>query len=76
MSNATKNFYYSTIADRLRVVSSGNDCLSTDVIKLINGIQNFPLTAKAVKSKGNTFENVKIILMKTENKQPTKAERK
>ena len=35
--NATKNFDYTSIADRLRTVSWGNDNLST-----------FPLTTKAV----------------------------
>ena len=43
-----QNFDYTTIADRLRTVSSGNDSHQTGVIKPVNGIRTFPLTAKAV----------------------------
>ena len=49
---ATKNFDYTTIADRLRTVSWGNDSHPTGVVKPVYGIQTFPLTAKAVQSKG------------------------
>ena len=46
--NATKNFDYTTIADRLRTVSLGNDSHPTGVVKPVYGIPTFPLTAKAV----------------------------
>ena len=46
--NATKNFDYTTIADRLRTVSWGNDSHSAGVVKPVYGIPTFPLTAKAV----------------------------
>ena len=45
--NATKNFDYTTIADRLRTVSWDNDSHQTGVIKPAYGIPTFPLTAKA-----------------------------
>ena len=44
----TKNFDYTTIADRLRTVSWGNDSHPTGVVKPVYGIPTFPLTAKAV----------------------------
>ena len=56
--NATKNFDYTTIADRLRTVSWGNDSHSTGVIKPVYGIPTFQLTAKAVKSKGHTLKKI------------------
>ena len=46
--NATKNFDYTTIADRLKMVSWGNDSNPTGVIKPVYGIPTFPLTTKAV----------------------------
>ena len=46
--NATKNFDYITIADRLRTVSWGNDSHPAGVVKPVYGIPTFPLTAKAV----------------------------
>ena len=46
--NATKNFDYTTIADRLRTVSWGNDSHPASVVKPVYGIPTFPLTAKAV----------------------------
>ena len=46
--NATKNFDYTTIEDRLRTVSWGNDSYPTSVVKLVYGISTFPQTAKAV----------------------------
>ena len=46
--NATKNFDYKTIADRLRTVSWGNDSHPAGVVKPVYGIPTFPLTAKAV----------------------------
>ena len=42
--NAAKNIVYSTIADRLRTVSWGNDSHPTGVVKPVNGIQTLPLT--------------------------------
>ena len=47
-TNATKNFDYTTIADRLRTVSWGNDNHLTGVVKPVNGIPTLPLTPKAV----------------------------
>ena len=46
--NATKNFDYTTIADRLRAVSWISDSPPTGVVKPVNGIPTFPLTATAV----------------------------
>ena len=46
--NATKNFDYTTIADRLRTVSWGNDSQPTSVVKTLYGVPTFPLTATAV----------------------------
>ena len=46
--NATKNFDYTTIADRFRTVSWGNDSYPTGVVKPVFGIPTFPLAAKAV----------------------------
>ena len=46
--NVTKNFGYTTIADRLRTVSLSNDSLPTGVVKPIYGIPTLPLTAKVV----------------------------
>ena len=42
--NATKNFDYTIIADRLRTVSWGNDSHPTGVVKPVNGILTLPLT--------------------------------
>ena len=46
--NVTKNLDYTTIADRFRAVSWGNDTHPTGVVKPVYGIPIFPLTAKAV----------------------------
>ena len=56
--NATKNFDYTTIVVRLRMVSWGNDSFLTGVVKPVYGIPTFPLTEKAVQSKGHTFKNL------------------
>ena len=56
--NATKNFDYTTISDRLRTVSWSSDSHPTCVVKLVYGIKTFLLTAKAVKSKGHIFKNL------------------
>ena len=47
-NNATTNFDYTAISDRLRTVSLGNDRHNTSVVKPVNGIPTFPLTATAV----------------------------
>ena len=44
-TNATKNFDYTTIADRRSV---GETSHPTGVVKLVYGYPTFPLTAKAV----------------------------
>ena len=46
--NATKNFDYKTITDRLRTVSWGNDSDATGMIKPVYGILTLTLTARAV----------------------------
>ena len=56
--HASKNFDYTTIADQLRTVSLGDESHPTGVVKPVYGIPTFPLTAKAVLSKGHTFKNL------------------
>ena len=57
--NATKNFDYKTIADRLRTVSWSNKIHpKTDVIKPVYERSTFPLTATAVFSKRHAFKNL------------------
>ena len=56
IKNATKNFDYTTIADRLRTVSWSNSSQSTGVVKPVYEHSTFPLTAKAVQSKGHMKE--------------------
>ena len=51
--NATKNFDYSTIADRLRTVSWGKNSHPTGVVKPVYERSTFPLTATAMQSKQN-----------------------
>ena len=48
MKNATKNFDYTTIADRLRTVSWSNSSHSTVVVKPVYERLTCPLTATAV----------------------------
>ena len=48
IKNATKNFDYTTIADRLRTVSWSNSSHPTGVVKPVYERSTFPLTAKAV----------------------------
>ena len=43
-----QNFDYTTIADRLRTVSWGNDSFPTGVVKPVNGIPTHPLTTTVV----------------------------
>ena len=45
IKNATKNFDYTTIADRLRTVSWSNSSHSTGVVKPVYEHSTFPLTA-------------------------------
>ena len=47
-TNATKNFDYTTIADRLKTVSWSNDSHPTGVVKPVYRIPTVPLTTKAV----------------------------
>ena len=54
-----QNFDYTTIADRLRTVSLRNNSYPTGVVKPFYGILTFPLTTKAVLSKGHTLKNCK-----------------
>ena len=46
--NANKNVDYTTITDRLRMVSWGNDSHPTVLVKLVNGIPILPLTTTFV----------------------------
>ena len=48
MDNATKNFDYTTIAERLRTVSRSNSSHPTGVVKSVYERSTFPLTATAV----------------------------
>ena len=48
IKNATKNFGYTTIADRLRTVSLSNSSHSTGVVKPVYERSTFPLTTTAV----------------------------
>ena len=45
ITNATKNFDYTTIADRLRTVSWSNTSHPTGVVKPVYERSTFPLTA-------------------------------
>ena len=63
--NATKNFDYTTIADRLRTVSLGNDGHPTGVVKPVNGIQTPPPhSPQYLCSRGH--EHIGIILQSAE----------
>ena len=57
-TNATNNFDYTTIADRLRTVSLSNNSHPTGVVKPVYVYPTFPLTAEDVLSKGHTFKNL------------------
>ena len=46
--NATKNFDFTTIVDRLRTASWSNDSQPTGVVKPVYGNPTFPFTTKAV----------------------------
>ena len=59
-----------------RTCSWGIESHPIDVVKPGYSMPTFPLTAKAVLSKGPTFKNLyTILLIKTENEQPTQAQR-
>ena len=47
IKNATKHFDYTTIADRLRMVSWSNRSHPTGVVNLVYERSTFPLTAAA-----------------------------
>ena len=49
--NAKINFDYTTIADRLWMVSWGNESHPTGVVKPVYGIPTFPLTQKPCNQK-------------------------
>ena len=49
------------IADRLRTVSWSNCCHPTGMIKPVYGIPIFPLTAKAVLSKGKRVYLIRMV---------------
>ena len=53
--NATRYFDYTTIVDRLRTISWSNNSHPSGVVKPFYRYPTFPLTAKAVQSKGHTF---------------------
>ena len=63
--NATKHFDYTTIANQLRTVSLSNENRSTVVVKPVYGIPTFPLTAKALYTKGYTLNKDKGKLIVT-----------
>ena len=48
IKNATKNFDYTTITDRLRMVSWSNSSHPTGVVKPVYERSTFPLTATVV----------------------------
>ena len=48
IKNATKNFDYTTIVDRLRTVSWSNSSHPTGVVKPVYERSTFPLTSSAV----------------------------
>ena len=48
IKNATKNYDYTTIADRLRTVSWSNSSYPTVVVKPVEERLTFPLAAKVV----------------------------
>ena len=65
--NATKNFDYTTIADRLRMIRWSDDGNQTGLIKPVYGIPTFPLNATAQWSKGHTLQNLKSKIKKIIN---------
>ena len=54
--DATKTFDYTTIADRLGPFNCSDYCHPTGVFQPVYGITTFPLTTKAMLSKGHTFK--------------------
>ena len=58
--NATKNFDYTTIADRLRTVSWGNENHQTGVVKQVYGIPTIPITTKSCEIKRTNIASITI----------------
>ena len=58
--NATKNFKYTTIVDRLRTVSSGNDSHPTGVVKPVTRFVVFFFNFKWFDSVGYAFSDLLI----------------
>ena len=56
-NNATKKFYLTAVADRLKTVSWSNYGHPTGVVNRFTG-QTFPLPLTAVLSKGHTFKKL------------------
>ena len=56
IKNATKNFDYTAVADRLRTVSWSNSSHPTGVVKPIYERSTFSLTTTALLSKGHTLK--------------------
>ena len=56
--DTTKHVNYTTIADRLRIVSWSNNNHPTGVDKQVYGYPTIPLMTKAVQSKGHTFNDL------------------
>ena len=48
IKNATKNFHYKTIADRIKTGSWSNNSHPSGVVKLVYERSTFPLTTTAV----------------------------
>ena len=53
--NASKNFDYTTIADRLRMISWSHDSHQTCVVELVYGIPTFPLCYQPETKKDNSY---------------------
>ena len=66
---ATKNFDYTTIADRLRTVRMRSDSHSTGVAKPVHAIPTLPQTTKAVQDHAckNLYIIILIVLIETED---------
>ena len=62
--NATKNFDYTTISDRLGMVIWSNDSYPTGVVKPVYGIPTFP--PKRIKTKRNFSAAVAIMICQFE----------
>ena len=56
MATGTEIFAYTAIADGLRTVSLSNYRKQKSMVKPVNGIRTFPLTANVVQSNRYTLE--------------------